>query len=257
MGLFKNELYKLFHTRSLYLFFGIILLFMALNVLGYTPGGSTGTTWTFTCGQSIPLALTEIYTQLMAFMVPLYAAGSFAGEYKQGTLKYTLLHPVGRTQLLAAKCAALLVFIALLTLFSVLAGYGLGTYQLGWGNSLEYGGRLYTTRQGIVMTVLSYLLLIPPCAAYGLFTVCAALLSGDTTAAILSSLGVSILGFNLNALPAAAPYSLFYHMAYLNRFFIPTFVFPDGLIAIGMLLLYFGIFSSVSILIFKKKDILH
>lgn len=257
MGLFKNELYKLFHTRTPALFSGILVLFMAFNVLGYEPGGNPSTIWTFSYGQSLPIALTEIYTQLMAFMIPIYVAGSFASEYTQGTLKLSLLRPVSRMQLLKAKCASLLVLISVLTLIAVIAGYALGIYQLGWGAGFEYGGKLYSTGQGIFMTLLAYLCLIPPCAAYGLLAVCIALVSGDMAATIIASLSISIIGFNLNTVSAIASYSLSYHMAYLYKFFIPKPDLPGGLIALLMLLLYLGIFAVVSILLFKKKDIVH
>ena len=256
MALFKNELYKLFHTKKLYIFMGIHLFFLAFNLLGYRPGNNN-TIWTFTYGQSAPMALTDIFTQFMSFFIPIFIADSFAGEYRQGTLKLSLLHPVSRLSLLKAKLTSLLVLLLILTVFFVTTSYAIGAFHLGWGSGFEYNGSLYMPIQGMFMTLGSYLLLILPEMAYGLLTAIIAILSGNMTAAILASVGIMTIGFNLNTVPGIGPYSLSYHIAYLYKYFVPGFAKPEGCLAIGMLALYFAFFGITLILFFRKKDLVY
>ena len=256
MALLKNELYKLFRTKKLYIFMGIDLFFLAFNLLGYQPGNNN-TIWTFTYGQSAPMALTDIFTLFMSFFIPIFIADSFAGEYRQGTLKLSLLHPVSRLCLLKAKLGSLLVLLLILTVFFVTAAYAIGVFHLGWGDGFEYNGSLYTPVHGMFITFGSYLLLIFPAMAYGLLTAIIAILSGNMTAAILASVGIMTIGFNLNTVPGIGPYSLSYHIAYLYKYFVPKFSGPSGFLAIGMLALYFVLFGIFLVLFFRKKDLVY
>ncbi|MGY3751170.1 ABC transporter permease [Vagococcus acidifermentans] len=257
MKLFKNECYKLFRTKKLYIFAGIHLFFIVVNLLSYKPGLDEDTIWTFTNGQSAPLALAEIYVQFMMFFIPIFIADTISREYQQGTLKLSLLYPVDRNQLIKAKIMSLMVMILSLTVFFLVVSYALGVYHLGWGNVFEYEGLSYGTIKGIFITIGSYLILTVPAMAYGIFVICLALMTGDQISTIIGSSGLMILGMNLNGISIGNPYSPAYHFSYLYRFFVFENMGRDGIIAIIMTFVYLFIFTSISFLSFKKKDLVY
>ncbi len=87
-----------------------------------------------THGQLYPAAALGLVLPLfLPIAVALVAGDSIAGEAQQGTLRYLLIRPVGRTRLLVAKLASILVFSLLTVLAVVVSGYFLGILLLGEG----------------------------------------------------------------------------------------------------------------------------
>lgn len=254
MKLLKNELYKLFKTKKLYVFAAIILAVLLLNLNNYQPG-SERTIWTFTYGQSTPLTLINILSQFMVIFIPIFIGDSITNEYRQGTLKLSLMRPVTRSQLLKAKVASLFVFICVMAIFFIAASYAIGTHYLGWGNGMEYAGQLYPPMEGILLTLGANALLILPFMAYGLFVLSIAVFSSNMSLTIISSLVIMTIGLNLNVFEAIAPYSLAYHIAYFHENFIPALDWRLVLQSTGIIGIYVGIFALLSFYKFRKKEI--
>lgn len=256
MKLFKNELYKLFKTKKPYIFALVILAVIVLNLYGYQPGGSEMTVWTFYYGQSVPMGLTDILSQLMVIFIPIFIGDSITHEYREGTLKLSLLRPITRGQAFKAKILSLFVFISMMVLFFIIVSYAAGAYFLGWGNGTEYAELIYAPIQGVLLTLESYALLILPYMAYGLLVTFIAVLSSSMSLTVIVSLVIITIGFNLNVIEAIAPYSLAYHVAYFHEYF----VLPHGWLAIlqstGIVLIYLVVFYWLSFNTFKKKEIL-
>ena len=256
MKILKNELYKLFRTKKLYVFAAIILAVLFLNLHNYQPG-SERTIWTFAHGQSAPLALINILSQFMVIFIPIFIGDSITNEYRQGTMKLSLLRPISRSQLLRAKTASLFVFIAVMTIFFIVASYAIGTYYLGWGSGTEYAGHLYTSTEGILLTLEANALLMLPYMAYGLFVASIAVFSSNMSLTIISSLVIMTIGLNLNVFEAIAPYSLAYHIAYFHENFVHTPDWKMALQSTGIVASYLIVFCWLSFTKFRKKEILY
>lgn len=254
--LLKNELYKLFRTKKPYVFAAIILAVLMLNLYNYQPG-SESTVWTFTYGQSAPLVLINILSQFMVIFIPIFIGDSITNEYRQGTLKLSLLRPITRHQLLRAKIASLFVFISIMVLFFIVASYAIGTYFLGWGSGTEYAGQLYTPIEGLLLTLGANVLLILPFMAYGMFVTSIAVLSNNMSLAVIGSLVIMTIGLNLNVFEAIAPYSLAYQIAYFHEYFVHTRDWKSALQSTGIIAIYLTAFSAFSFYKFKKKEILY
>ncbi|HHV08680.1 MAG TPA: ABC transporter permease subunit [Clostridiales bacterium] len=254
--LLKNELYKLFRTKKLYVFAAIILAVLMLNLYNYQPG-SESTIWTFTHGQSAPLVLINILSQFMVIFIPIFIGDSIANEYRQGTLKLSLLRSITRSQLMKAKIASLFVFISIMVLFFIIASYVIGTYFLGWGNGTEYAGQLYTPIEGVLLTLGANALLILPYMAYGMFVISIAVLSSNMSLAVISSLVIMTIGLNLNVFESIALYSLAYHIVYFHESFVHTLDWQLALQSTGIIAIYLTVFSVLSFCKFKKKEILY
>ena len=80
-----------------------------------------------TDGTLYPLAALGIVLPLfLPIAVAITAGEAIAGEAQQGTLRYMLVRPVGRTRLLFAKLVAVMAFVVLTILVVAATAYLLG-----------------------------------------------------------------------------------------------------------------------------------
>ena len=100
----------------------IVAVLLALTDIGPRPGsGPAFLSAVLTDGTLFPLAAMAIVLPLfLPIAVAIQAGDAIAGEAQQGTLRYLLVRPVGRTRLLVAKLVSVMAFV-LLTLAIVAA----------------------------------------------------------------------------------------------------------------------------------------
>jgi ABC-2 type transport system permease protein len=125
----------------------VVAVLLAVTDVGPAPGeGPAFLSAVLTDGTLYPLAaIAMILPLFLPTAVAVTAGDSIAGEAQQGTLRYVLVRPVGRTRLLVAKLVAAMVF-AMLTLLVVAAtAYVLGVLLLGGGSTT---GQTATTFSG-------------------------------------------------------------------------------------------------------------
>ncbi|GAA0338736.1 ABC transporter permease [Oceanobacillus oncorhynchi subsp. oncorhynchi] len=257
MGLLKNELYKLFKMKKIYVFAAVMLGITFLNLYDYQPGGSEMTVWDFYYGQSVPLSMIQIFSQFMIIFIPIVIADCISNDYRNGTLKLSLQRPIARWQLLSAKLMALFAFIIVSTILFLILSYTLGVYFIGWGEVTEYLGVSYPPMQGIGVTVGVYALFMLPTMAYGIFAGFIAVLVKNMSTAIIISLVLITVGLNLNGVSAIAPYSLAHHLMYFPEELMQTQDWSGILQNIGVVLIYGVLFAGLSFWLFKKKEILY
>ena len=83
-------------------------------------------------GALYPLAAIAIILPLfLPAAVAITAGETIAGEAQQGTLRYVLIRPVGRTRLLVAKLVAVMGFVLLTLLVVAATAYVLGVAAAG------------------------------------------------------------------------------------------------------------------------------
>ncbi|MFD1413600.1 ABC transporter permease [Oceanobacillus jeddahense] len=257
MNLLKNELYKLLKMKKIYIFAVVMLGITLLNLYDYHPGGSERTVWDFQYGQSVPLTMIQIFSQFMIIFIPIVVADSISNEYRNGTLKLSLLRPVKRGNLLLAKIMALFIFIVVSTVIFLIQSYIMGVYFVGWGEATEYMGTTYTPLKGIGLTITIYTLFMLPALAYGIVAGFIAVLAKNMSTAIIISLVVITIGLNLNDITAIAPYSLAHHLMYFPEELMQAERWTGILPNVGMVLIYMIVFAGLSFWAFKKKEILY
>jgi ABC-2 type transport system permease protein len=141
----------------------IVAVLVAVTDLGPRPGtGPAFLSAVLTDGALFPLAAIAIVLPLfLPAAVAITAGDAIAGEAQQGTLRYVLVRPVGRTRLLVAKLVSVMAFV-LLTLVVVSAtAYVLGVLLLGdqgstiSTNATTFSGTTLTNTQLIGRTGLA------------------------------------------------------------------------------------------------------
>lgn len=253
MKLYVNELFKLFKTKKLYVFLLILIVNVALAIYYYGSGGSIISTAN---GQSLPLAFINGVAQFMSVFIPIYVAEIFTEDYKAGTLKLSLLRPISRMQSFHSKVAALLTFNVVLVFAFVLFTYASGTLVFGWGDSTVYNGTAYLGIDGVLLTVISYALLLLPYMAYGMLASFIAVVSDNMTATIGITIGISVAGQYLNAIPSIKIYSLVNQLYFFHEYFVMNFNLGEAVLSSITNVAYFTVFYLLTARCIKKKDIL-
>lgn len=250
--LIRNELYKTFRLKKLYIFMAILVVHAWLTVHFYHEGGEVMSVIVLPNGQSLPLTLIYSMAQFMTVFIPIYAADMITGEYKTGTLKLSLLRPVRRIEWLNAKIASLFVFITVLVAFSIAAEYAIGTLAFGWGEQTLYAGTLYTPTDGIWLTLRLTFSMLLPYMACGMIVVFLAVAARDISTTIGLSIGILTAAQYLNAFEKIKPYSIVNQMYFFHEYVHKGN--GEALQNIAVMAAYIAVFYALSAMIIKKKD---
>jgi ABC-2 type transport system permease protein len=134
------ELRKMLRSRRTWVTIAIIDLLpslvavlLAVTEVGPRPGtGPAFLSAVLSNGALYPLAAIAIILPLfLPAAVAITAGETIAGEAQQGTLRYVLIRPVGRTRLLVAKLLAVMGFVLVTLLVVAVTSYVLGVLLLG------------------------------------------------------------------------------------------------------------------------------
>ncbi len=234
------ELGKMLRSRRTWVTIAIIdslpvLVAVLLAMTDIAPRPGTGPAFlsaVLTDGALYPLAAIAIILPLfLPAAVAITAGDSIAGEAQQGTLRYVLIRPVGRTRLLVAKLVAVMGFVLVTLVVVAATAYVLGVLLLGnqevtsTAVTTTFSGTTLTTPQLIQRTglALAYALLsMLGVAAVALFLstmVRSPLAAAMGTLALL--IGSSLL-LTLDAANGLQPYLVTrYWLAFVDLFRAP------------------------------------
>ena len=140
----------------------LVAVLLAVTDIGPRPGaGPAFLSAVMTDGKLFPLAALAIVLPLfLPLAVAITAGEAIAGEAQQGTLRYLLVRPVGRTRLLVAKLVSVMAFVVLTIVVVAATAYVTGALLLGDGDSRRRShhasrARRSTSRELVVRTLLA------------------------------------------------------------------------------------------------------
>jgi ABC-2 type transport system permease protein len=265
------ELVKLFRRPRTW--FSIVLLdalptlvavLLAITHAGPRPGdGPAFLSAVLTNGSLFSVAALAIVLPLfLPIAVAVIAGDSVAGEAQGGTLRYLLIRPVGRTQLLVAKLVAVFAFVAASVVLVAATGFVVGRLLLGnqplsavvtsvSGTSLTAGQIAWRTVIAIGYVTFSML----GVAAIGLFL---STLADSPLSASLGALafliGSSLL-LTLDAARALQPYlPTRYWLSFIDLFRDPI-LWRDVERGVLLQAVYVAVFLAAAWANFATKDI--
>lgn len=260
MKLLQNELFKLFRTKKLYIFLLIFVVMRSLAVHFYLAGTDFKTVIEVANAQSFPIAMKFDAVQFWVIFTAIYVADILTDEFKTGTVKLTLLRPIGRARFLHSKMAAMAAFAVLLALYSVLVTYAVGWVAFGWGDSTVYRGVTYTIMEGLWLTAKVYTASFLPLVAFGMICVFIAAVSKNMVTVVAVAFFLFISGEFLSALSAIP--SVIRNCLIVNQlfFFSDDFVKNTSLSEIALSVVvnlsYIAVFYLLTLAVFKKKDVM-
>ncbi|MGC4110588.1 MAG: ABC transporter permease subunit [Nocardioides sp.] len=165
----RVELVKLLRSRRTWVTVAVIdalptLVAVLLSATDLGPRPGTGPAFlsaVLTDGSLYPLAAIAMVLPLfLPASIAITAGDAVAGEAQQGTLRYVLIRPVGRTRLLVAKLISVMAFALLALLVVAATAYVLGNLLLGHGagaTTTTFSGTSLSGQQLAGRTVLALL----------------------------------------------------------------------------------------------------
>ncbi|MEJ7834277.1 MAG: ABC transporter permease [Nocardioides sp.] len=267
----RVELSKLLRSRRTWVTIAMIdalpslvAVLLAVTDLGPRPGtGPAFLSAVLTDGTLFPLAALAIVLPLfLPIAVSITAGEAIAGESQQGTLRYMLIRPVGRTRLLVAKLVSVMAFVVITILVvavtAYLLGVGLlGTEDLTTGTTSVSGTSLSTPelvgRTGLALGYAMLCMLGVAAIALFLSTV-----AESPLGAALGTMAVLIASTLLLTLDAADAVRDFlptrYWLAFVDLFRDPI-LWRDVVRGVLLQAAYVGVFLAAAWANFATKDI--
>ncbi len=246
----------------------LVAVLLAVTDIGPRPGaGPAFLSAVMTDGKLFPLAALAIVLPLfLPLAVAITAGEAIAGEAQQGTLRYLLVRPVGRTRLLVAKLVSVMAFVVLTIVVVAATAYVTGALLLGDGEvpgaaagaTTSVSGSGLTTPELVVRTLLAL--------AYAMFCmlgVAAIALFLSTVvrsplAAALGTMGFLIASTLLLTLDAADSFRAYlptrYWLAFVDLFRDPIF-WRDLVRGVLLQTAYVVVFLAAAWANFATKDV--
>jgi ABC-2 type transport system permease protein len=269
----RVELVKLLRNRRTWVTIALIdalpslvAVLLAVTDLGPRPGtGPAFLSAVLTDGTLFPLAALGIVLPLfLPIAVAITAGEAIAGEAQQGTLRYVLIRPVGRTRLLVAKLVAVMAFVVVTVVVVAVTAYGLGLLLLGnetvtaTGPATSISGSTISAPELIGRTVLALayaMLCMLGVATIALFLSTVAESPLGAALGTLAVLIASTLLLTLDAADAIQPYlPTRYWLAFVDLFRDPI-LWRDVLRGVLLQVVYVVVFLGAGWANFMTKDI--
>ncbi|WP_329043801.1 ABC transporter permease [Streptomyces sp. NBC_01422] len=226
------------------------------------PGGGSGPAFLSQVSNNglflVFAALSATLPVFLPMAVGVIAGDSVAGEASGGTLRYLLVAPAGRTRLLLAKYASVLVFCLVATLVVAASALASGALLFPVGDVTTISGTRIGFGEGLVragLIAVAVAVSLTGFAALGLFV---STLTDSGIAAMAATVGVLITVQILDAMPqldAVHPY-LFPHYWLSFTDLLRDPVYGDEVARnLGLQALYAAVFGSAAWARFTTKDI--
>lgn len=251
--LIKCEIYKLYKTNKIYIAIALVLVSLIYSVVSELLINSTNLAES--SGAILPLSL---LSSSSSFFIPIVIIISivtlFSTEYSNGTLNLLLLKPFKRSSIILGKFLAVsFIFILMLLILSVL-GYLFGGIMFGFNDVMVIKGTSISFKEGIFLTISSYITCIIPYMAFtSLIVLICTVFTDGATSGILSLI-ILILNLVLGSfIPNLSPLLI---TEYFNIYStILEYGFLGCILGISISLIYLIVFLGLSILIFNKRDL--
>ncbi|HCB06504.1 MAG TPA: ABC transporter permease [Nocardioides sp.] len=243
----------------------LVAVLLAVTDLGPRPGtGPAFLSAVLTDGTLFPLAALAIVLPLfLPIAVAVTAGEAIAGEAQQGTLRYVLVRPVGRTRLLVAKLISIMAFVVLTVLVVAATAYVLGVLLLGnesvtaTGPASVSGSSMSTPELvGRTLLALGYAMLcMLGVAAVALFLSTVAQSPLGAALGTMALLVASTLLLTLDAADVLRPYlPTRYWLAFVDLFRDPI-LWRDVLRGVALQGVYVVVFLGAAWANFMTKDV--
>lgn len=242
----------------------LVAVLLALTDLGPRPGtGPAFLSAVLTDGTLFPLAALAIVLPLfLPIAVAITAGEAIAGEAQQGTLRYLLVRPVGRTRLLVAKLFSVMAFVVITVLVVAATAYVLGIVLLGSEDlttgTTSVSGSSLSTQELVGRTALALgyaMLCMLGVAAIALF---GSTLADSPLGAALGTMAVLIASTLLLTLDAADAIRAYlptrYWLAFVDLFRDPI-LWRDLQRGVLLQVVYVAVFLAAAWANFATKDV--
>ena len=270
------ELSKIFHKKRTYISFAVIfvissiiqtaLYFQGDKYLGFATR-SLSSSFEFSGnllnGYLIAFIILQSLSAYIPFLILLVGGDLLAGEATSGTYRIMLTRPISRHNFITAKFIAGIVFTILLLFFMMLISLGFGIMIFGTGELIVFKDKLYVFAQDDVIWrfIFSYSFVILSMTTVLSLSILFSSLVENAIGPIISTMFVIITfliisALKIEALDSIKPFLFTNHMSAWRDFFMNPLDLSKITLSFSVLLGHIFVFYFLTVIIFKRKDIL-
>ncbi len=277
INLINIELYKIFKKWRTYIgFIAIGVLVPIIHLAMYIEGGRSINFMTRNLSQSFVFVGNLLNGYLVSylvlnslaihipFLIALVAGDLLAGEATAGTYRLLITRPVSRWQIVSSKFSAGLIYTAVLIFWLALVSVGLGLIIFGSGELIvaQSGSIIVFARNDIWWRfLLAYLFAF---LSMGVVVSIAYLFSAlveNAIGPIISTMAIIIIfliisAIDINIFQDIKPYLFTSYMNTWRSFFDKPLDWSWVLKSVAVLLGHIVVLFSLTVYLFKRKDIL-
>ena len=214
-------------------------------------------------GYLVGFVILQSLSAYIPFLILLVGGDLLAGEATAGTYRIMLTRPISRHNFITAKFIAGIVFTNLLLIFMMLISIGFGILIFGTGELIVFRDKLYVFAQDDIIWrfFLSYGFVILSMTTVLSLSILFSSLVENAIGPIISTMFVIITfliisALNIEALDSIKPFLFTNHMSAWRDFFVNPLDFSEILFSFLVLLGHIFVFYFITVIIFKRKDIL-
>lgn len=256
-ALVKNEWHKVFRLNKFYLFLVAIVAIQVIQVVQWRVAPATPGAMAMN-GQSFPLAVLRGSPLWLALLISVLVADAVADEYTGGTLKLTLLRPVGRATLMTAKALTVSAIVIVAVCAVAVSAYAVGAIAFTWGDGLLYDGTVINESvsglTGLLFTGKAVLASTVAACGFAMLV----LFIATVTMNVGATIGVAMAFFVLSPLIEGhvRQFSIVYTWHTLPAAVLLDSAGQQLLTGIGVTAAYIALFYTGSVWLLKRKDVL-
>ena len=275
-GFVKIELLKIFARKRSYIGFGAILAIISLTFIAVWFEGSEvlnfftqGLTKSFILQGNIVNAYMVSYLVMnflwvhIPLLIVIVTGDLLSGEANAGTLRVVLTRPVSRRQLVTAKFHAGMIYTFLMVAFLAALSFGIGLMLFGKGDLIVLINTLNIfPKDDIVWRFgMAYVFAFLSMATIASLSILLSAMSNNSLGPILSTMAIILIFTLISSLGLKAfdPIKPFILTTYLNtwqKFFSFDINWSEIVKNAIVLIVHIALFYGITLIYFKRKDIL-
>jgi ABC-2 type transport system permease protein len=245
----KNEFIKTISGKKFYIFLLSIVSSLVLMAIATISFKAKDSSIALSVQPFLKDALNGILVKpLLPIFMIIIAAETFSEDYTEGTMKFSLLTPIKKKDLILGKLAFIAVYSAALIAFSFVTGYIIGTIFLGFGDK-------NTAFSSLITNIKLYALIILPLVSFSMIMSLIAMFIKGTGAMIGAGIGIY---FIMIFIDMGIKHAMFYTfsgglLAYDLMGNVPNMEILKLLIT-AVVYIILGLVANIAVI--KNKDIL-
>ncbi|MFZ5352291.1 MAG: ABC transporter permease subunit [Bacillota bacterium] len=254
-----NELTKIFKSKKVYILTVLIIFLSAAaayilkRILAENPAAAE-----MTNALSYPaFFLGQIGALVFPFIIIIQNSNIISDDYKEGTLKQTLLCPVTRSELLASKMLAVLLTNVYFLLMTLTASYIFGAVFLDSDRGYLLQGINIAASAGFTANLRFYAIMLIPSTVLGLLTLLISLFCKNSGVSVSISISLHLIQLAMQSIvDKVRPYLITTYFS-IGSAFLKTDFSKYMFSMLTVLGLYFIVILIVGFVNINKRDILY
>ncbi len=239
----KNEFIKMFNGKKFYILAILVIVSIAIGiVMGKSDVQSHMNAGNFLTSVLLGMVMRPIVPMFMVLVI----AETFTEDYSRGTMKFTLMAGVKRSELIFGKMLFIALYAVIFMVVTLVSSYIIGTIAFGTGINGEFFNNF-------IFNVKLCSSVILPLISFSIVLSFVALLINNSGAMIGFGIGVSVIMVMLDQIKNVMYFTFSGGM--YGTAFAGKLTSHNILIFTITACIYIAIFSLLDLIIIRKKDI--